>query len=35
MINIEADVQDIKENMLQISRKLDELLTERDVIGSI
>ena len=35
MINIEADGEDIKENMLQIFRKLDELLTERDVIAGM
>lgn len=35
MMNIEAEVRDIKENMYQISRKLDELFIERDVIAGM
>ncbi|MFA7304853.1 MAG: hypothetical protein WC015_10140 [Methanoregula sp.] len=34
-MNREAEVQDIKENVLQISHKLDELINEKDVIAGM
>ena len=34
-MNREAEVQDIKENVLQISHKLDELANDRNVIAEM
>ena len=33
MMNIESDMQDIKQNVIEISQKLDELLREHETIG--
>ena len=33
MVNIEAEVQDIKQSMVEISEKLDELLNERQIVS--
>jgi hypothetical protein len=30
-LNIEAEVQDIKQHIIEISRKIDELLYEREI----
>jgi len=31
MMNIEAEVKDIKQHIIEISRKIDELLQEREI----
>jgi len=33
MMNIESDVADIKQKVIEISQKLDELLSERETIS--
>jgi hypothetical protein len=33
MMNIESDVQEIKQKVFEISQKLDELLSERETIS--
>lgn len=33
MINIEANVKEIKQHMIEISRKLDELLQETEIVA--
>jgi len=33
MMNIEAEVRDIKQHVIEISKKMDELLYEREIIS--
>lgn len=33
MMNIEAEVRDMKQHIIQISKKMDELLYEREIIS--
>ena len=33
MMNIEAEVKDIKQHIIQISKKIDELLHERETVS--
>ncbi len=33
MMNIEAEVKDMKQHIIEISKKLDELLYEREIVS--
>lgn len=33
MMNIEAEVRDIKQHVIEISKKIDELLYEREIVS--
>ena len=35
MMNIEAEVRDIKEHIVEISKKIDELLQERETVSMV
>jgi hypothetical protein len=35
MMNIEAEVRDIKQHIIEISKKIDELLYEREIVSVV